>query len=128
MVNIPEELLYTETHEWVKVEGKNARVGITDYAQEALTEIVNIDFVASPGDAVEKGKAIVVLDSVKSSNEVYAPVSGRIVEINESLRSELEHINKDPYGRGWLAIIEIKDPNELKGLLNAEAYKKLIQQ
>lgn len=128
MVNIPEDLLYTESHEWVKIEGKNVKVGITDYAQEALSEIVNIDFVVEPESVVEKGKPIVILDSVKSSNEVYAPVSGRIFELNETLRSEPEWINKDPYGKGWLVVIEIANPDELNGLLSADAYRKLIQQ
>ncbi|MEM3397404.1 MAG: glycine cleavage system protein GcvH [Thermoplasmata archaeon] len=128
MSNVPEDLLYTESHEWVKVEGKNARMGITDYAQEALTEIVNIDFAVEPGTVVEKGKAIIVLDSVKSSNEVYAPVSGKVVELNEGLKNELENINKDPYGKGWLAVIEMTNPSETNGLLDANAYKKLIQQ
>ncbi|MCX8173860.1 MAG: glycine cleavage system protein GcvH [Thermoplasmata archaeon] len=128
MVNIPDDLLYTETHEWVKVEGKNARIGITDYAQEALTEIVNIDFAVEAGSNVKKGDGIVVLDSVKSSNEVYSPVTGKIVELNEGLKSELENINKSPYGSGWLAVIEVANPDELKVLLTAEAYRKLIQQ
>lgn len=128
MVNIPDNLLYTESHEWVKVEGNKARIGITDYAQEALTEIVNIDFAVEIGANVEKGKTIVVLDSVKSSNEVYAPVSGKIVDLNEGLKSELENINKDPYGKGWLVVIEIEKTEELKELLSAEAYKNLIQQ
>ncbi|MGC9059748.1 MAG: glycine cleavage system protein GcvH [Thermoplasmata archaeon] len=128
MVNIPDDLLYTESHEWAKIEGKRARVGITDYAQEALTEIVNIDFVVDVGAAVKKGNAIVVLDSVKSSNEVYAPLSGKIIELNTNLRNELEKINKDPYGSGWLAVIELENLEETKTLLNANAYRKMIQQ
>ena len=128
MSKVLQNLLYTESHEWLKVDGKLGRMGITDYAQEALTEIVNIDFVVDAGAVVKKGDAVAVLDSVKSSNEVYAPVSGKIVEINSGLKSALENINKDPYGSGWLVVIEITNPDETKQLLNAEQYTKLIQQ
>lgn len=128
MANIPEDLLYTESHEWVKVEENKARIGITDYAQEALTEIVNIDFMVETGVVIEKGMPIIVLDSVKSSNEVYSPVSGKVVELNEGLRNELENINKDPYGKGWLVVIEMTNLSEKNSLLDANAYRKLIQQ
>ncbi len=122
---VRDDLKYTETHEWVKLDGDKAKVGITDHAQSELTDIV---FVELPeiGKELNKGEEICVVESVKSVSEIYAPVSGKIVNVNKKLEDEPEIINKNPYDDGWLVELEIKDKSELDSLLDAEAYKKLI--
>jgi len=122
---VRDDLKYTETHEWVKLDGDKAKVGITDHAQSELTDIV---FVELPeiGKELNKGEEICVVESVKSVSEIYAPVSGKIVNVNKKLEDEPEIINKTPYDDGWLVELEIKDKSELDSLLDAEAYKKLI--
>jgi len=122
---VRDDLKYTETHEWVKLDGDKAKVGITDHAQSELTDIV---FVELPeiGKELNKGEEICVVESVKSVSEIYAPVSGKIVNVNKKLEDEPEIINNNPYDDGWLVELEIKDKSELDSLLDAEAYKKLI--
>jgi len=119
------DLKYTKDHEWVKVEGKLARVGITDHAQTELTEIV---FVELPGLGKEVGTGDVLgnVESVKTVSEVFAPVSGVVKEANGKLVDSPEFLNKDPYGQGWVAVLEMSDPSETSKLMSAEDYKKLL--
>ena len=118
-------LKYTDTHEWVKLQGDTAKVGITDHAQSELTDIV---FVELPeiGKEVEKGDELCVVESVKSVSELYAPVSGKIANVNRLLEESPETINGSPYDEGWLVEIELTDKAEIKDLLDADSYKKLI--
>lgn len=126
---IPEDLKYTTEHEWVKVGGDLpdgvARIGITDYAQEALGDIV---FVQLPeiGDTVEPGQTCGEVESTKSVSDLFAPISGKVVARNEDLDSTPESVNSDPYGAGWMIEIEIGDPSQLDGLLDAAAYQATI--
>jgi glycine cleavage system H protein len=128
LINMTEEvrdgLKYTDSHEWVKVKGSTALVGITDHAQSELTDIV---FVELPdlGKEVKKGDELCVVESVKSVSEIYAPVSGKITKINSELDDSPEIINKSPYDKGWLVEIEVRDKKELDSLLDVEAYKNL---
>jgi len=119
------DLKYTKDHEWVKVEGKLARVGITDHAQTELTEIV---FVELPGlgKEVNIGDVLGNVESVKTVSEVFAPLSGVVKEANGKLVDSPEFLNKDPYGQGWVAVIEMSDPSESSKLMSAEDYKKLL--
>ncbi len=122
---VRDDLKYTETHEWLKLEGDKAKVGITDHAQSELTDIVFVEF-PEIGKEVNKGDEICVVESVKSVSEIYAPVSGKIININKKLEDEPEIINKSPYDDGWLIELEIKDESQVNDLLDAQAYKKLI--
>ena len=121
---VRDDLKYTKSHEWVRVKGKQATIGITDHAQSELTDIV---FVELPpvGKEVKKGDELCVVESVKSVSEVYAPVTGKIVAVNQKLDDAPELINKSPYADGWIAEIEVKNPTEVTGLLDASAYKKI---
>ena len=118
-------LKYTDSHEWLKIDDKIAKVGITDHAQSELTDIV---FVELPeiGKEVKKGEELCVVESVKSVSEIYAPVTGRIANINKNLEDAPETINESPYDEGWLVEIEIEDESEVKKLLDAEDYKRMI--
>ena len=127
MTNVPNDLKYTQTHEWLKVEGKKGRMGLTDYAQHQLSDIVFVEFPAV-GRKVKKTEAIGVVESVKSVSDMASPVTGTVVEVNKSLTDNLEVISKDPYGKGWYAIIEISDPKEVNSLMDAAAYKKHIHE
>lgn len=122
----PEELKYTKEHEWLRLEdGRLARVGVTHYAQHQLGDVVFVELPAA-GDAVSAGQSIAVVESVKSVSDIYAPVSGRIVEVNSALEDQPELINEDPYGRGWIAVIEMDDPGQADRLLTAAEYKAHI--
>jgi glycine cleavage system H protein len=126
-VNIPEELKYTETSEWIRVEdGNKGRIGISDYAQKELTDIV---FVEPPKVDMEfnKGDEFGVVESVKAVADFYAPVSCKVIEINEKLIDTPELMNQEPYGEGWMALVEIKDPSELDGLKDAAAYTEHVK-
>ena len=125
-MNVPEELRYTADHEWVRVEGNRARVGITDYAQDALGDIVFVQ-LPDPGAAVTAGAAFSEVESTKSVSDVYAPVTGTVVEVNAELSDAPQRLNDDPYGEGWLCLIEITDASTLGELLDAAAYRKLIE-
>ncbi|HEY8463148.1 MAG TPA: glycine cleavage system protein GcvH [Bacillota bacterium] len=119
------DLKYTPDHQWVKVEGKRIRIGITDYAQQELGDIVFIDL---PGawERVDTKGVMVTIESVKSATDFHAPVSGEVVEVNEALKDSPELVNQDPYHQGWLVIIEPSHPQELKNLLTAAEYTALI--
>lgn len=125
MSEIRDDLRYTKTHEWVKIEGNRARVGITDHAQSELTDIV---FVELPeiGKEFSKGDEVCTIESIKSVAEVYAPLSGKIVDVNKDLENSPEKINQSPYDEGWLFEIEFKDYSEIDDLLSPEEYRKLI--
>lgn len=117
----PEELRYTEEHEWVKVEDGTARVGITDFAQDQLTDVVYVELPAED-ETFGAGDAMAVVESVKSVSDVYAPVAGTIVETNLDLESNPEFVNDDPYGDGWMVVIDMDDPSQVDDLLDAATY------
>ena len=124
-MNVPAELKYTKEHEWIRVEGEEAVVGITDYAQSQLGDIVFVE-CETVGDALEAGKTFGTIEAVKTVSDLYLPVAGEVLEFNEELEGEPELVNKDPYGKGWIVKIKISDETELDGLLNADAYKAII--
>ena len=124
-MNVPAELKYTKEHEWIRVEGEEAVVGITDYAQSQLGDIVFVE-CETVGDALEAGETFGTIVAVKTVSDLYLPVEGEVLEFNEELEGEPELVNKDPYGKGWIVKIKISDETELDGLLNADAYKAII--
>ncbi|GIW39946.1 MAG: glycine cleavage system protein GcvH [Candidatus Binatia bacterium] len=124
-MEFPEDVKYTREHEWVLVEENTATVGITDYAQDQLGEIVYVE-LPSVGDKVSKGDAFAVVESVKTVSDIYAPVSGTVVEVNEDLPDNPTLVNEDPYGDGWIVRIEMTDTTELDDLLTAEEYQAYI--
>ena len=119
------DLRYTKDHEWVKVEGSLARIGITDHAQTELTEIVFVELPNS-GKEVKVGDVLGNVESVKTVSEVFSPVTGAVTESNGKLIDSPELLNKDPYGQGWIAVIEMGNPSELSGLMSADDYKRLL--
>jgi glycine cleavage system H protein len=126
-MEFPEDLRYTEAHEWVKVEDGHCRVGITDYAQDALGDIVFVQLPDIGLEVVAKA-ACCEVESTKSVSEIYAPVSGTITAINESLGDEPERVNDEPYGHGWMFVIEMSDPEEVGALLDASTYRALVEE
>lgn len=124
-MNIPEQLRYTKDHEWISVEGAVATIGITEYAQGELGDIVYLD-LPDDVDEVAAGDTFGTIEAVKTVADMYAPVSGAIKELHTELNDSPETINSDPYGEGWIIRIEMSDPSELEGLLNAQAYAELI--
>lgn len=121
----PTELRYTKEHEWVLQEDGKVRIGITNYAQEELGDVVFVD-LPSEGDEVSAGDTFAVVESVKAVSDIYAPVSGRIVEVNQALEDQPELINEEPYGKGWIIVLEMNNSSELNSLLSAEEYKEHI--
>ena len=126
-MNIPTDLKYSREHEWVRVEGNLATIGITDYAQEELGDIVNVE-LPDEGDEIHKDEAFGAVESVKASSEVFSPVSGKIAEVNEPLMDAPEMINEDPYDEGWMVKVEISDSSELNDLMDAAGYEQYIQE
>ncbi len=124
-MNFPEDLKYTKDHEWIRVEGATGIIGITDFAQSELGDIVYVQ-LPSVGDSIEQGKSFGTVEAVKAVSDLYAPVSGIVKEINPTLTDHPEIINRDPYNDGWLIKIDIKNANELETLLTAEMYRSLI--
>jgi len=122
---VRDELKYTDTHEWVKIDKDIAKVGITDHAQEELTDIVFVE-LPEKGKKVEKGDELCVVESVKSVSEIYAPLSGEIIEVNAELEDSPETVNEKPYDKGWLVEIKISNKSEIDDLLDSEEYKKNI--
>jgi len=120
-----DDLKYTKEHEWIKIKGDVAVVGITDHAQAELTDIVFVE-LPEVGKEIKKGEELCVVESVKSVSEIYAPISGKIVKINDKLEDTPETVNESPYDDGWLVELEIKDKSEIGNLLDAESYKKMI--
>jgi glycine cleavage system H protein len=121
----PADLKYTKNDEWVRVDGDEAVMGITDYAQDQLSDIVFVEIVAFEGDSLERGETCAVVESVKAAADVYMPVSGEITAINEILADSPELINEDPFGEAWLLKIKMSNPGELGDLLDADGYKNL---
>jgi len=121
-MNILPDLVYTETDEWVKAEGKTATIGISDYAQDQLSDVVYVEYVVAVGDNISKGQQIATIESVKAAADVNSPVSGTVVAVNEGLPQSPELVNKDPFGQAWMVKIEMDEPNELTALMNSDAY------
>jgi glycine cleavage system H protein len=127
-MNIPTNLKFTESNEWVKVEGNIGTLGISDYAQNQLSDIVFAEIVLAVDDNVAKGESIATVESVKAAADVYSPVSGKVIAINEGLASAPDVINSDPYGAAWMVKVEMSVPAELNALMDAAAYEKFIQE
>jgi glycine cleavage system H protein len=127
-MNIPADLKFTKNDEWIRVEGKVGTVGISDYAQDQLSDIVFVEIVVAEGDVVKKGEACATIESVKAAADVYMPVSGKIVAINEALPDIPERVNSDPFGEAWMVKVEITDPAEVGDLLDPTGYAKLIEE
>jgi glycine cleavage system H protein len=123
-MDFPSDLKYTESDEWIRLEGKVATLGVTDYAQDQLSDLVFFEITAAVGEVVSKGQTIGAIESVKAAADLYSPVSGTLKEINESLASAPELVNSDPFGAGWMARVELSDPGELDGLMDSAAYQK----
>ena len=124
-MNVPAELKYTKEHEWIRVEGDEAFVGVTDYAQSQLGDIVFVE-CETVGDELEAGETFGTIEAVKTVSDLYLPISGEVLEFNSALEDEPELVNKTPYGDGWIIKIKVKDQAELEGLLSADAYKAII--
>jgi glycine cleavage system H protein len=118
----PKDLKYTKSDEWIRVEGNVGTVGITDYAQEQLSDVVYVEVTAGVGEAVQKGATAVSIESVKAAADVASPVTGKVIEINEGLPNTPELVNTDPFGNAWMLKVEIANPAELDGLMDAAAY------
>lgn len=123
-MNIPADLKYTKNDEWIKVEGNTGTIGITDYAQDQLSDIVFVEIIAEVGETLEQGAACATVESVKAAADVYMPVTGKVIAVNEQLPDKPEVVNSDPYGQAWMLKVEITNPQELDGLLDAAAYAK----
>ena len=126
-MNFPEDLKYTREHEWARVKGKRVVVGITEFAQDQLGDIVYVE-LPSVGDEVKKGEAFGVVESTKAVSDLFAPVSGKVVEVNDPLADAPETINEDPYEDGWMIVVEASDPRELGDLLDAAGYRKFVEE
>ena len=125
-MNLPEELRYSKEHEWVRVEGTRGVVGITDYAQDALGDVVYVQ-LPDAGLQVIANASIAEIESTKSVSEVYAPVTGTVVEVNGTLEDQPEQVNSDPYGAGWIFVVELAEPAEVDALLDAAAYRAFLE-
>lgn len=125
MSNVPDDLRYTSDHEWARVEGNRVRIGITDYAQDALGDVVFVR-LPEPGTSVDVGATFSEVESTKSVSDIYAPVAGTVVEVNTELADAPQRLNEDPYGDGWICIIEVAGDELPAGLMDAEAYRTLI--
>jgi len=125
-MNVPENLMYTDDHEWVLVDGNKGKIGITDYAQDALGDVVFVD-PPNIGESVSSGQTVSEVESTKSVSDIYAPLSGKIVEANSELDESPELLNSDPYGEGWIFIMEIDDQSSVETLLRPEQYRELIE-
>ena len=124
-MTIPDDLIYTESHEWIKREGENVRVGITDHAQSELTDVVYVELPKLERQVHAK-EPIAVVESVKAASDIYAPMKGTIVEANKALEADPGLINREPYGQGWIFVLKIENPDDLKNLKDASAYKMQI--
>lgn len=126
-MNFPTNVKYTDEHEWIRPEGEIAFVGITDYAQNQLGDIVFVD-VTTERETLEKGEVFGSIEVVKTVSDLFLPVGGEVLEINPALEEQPELVNKDPYGEGWIIKIKMSDPAELESLMDAEAYKQIINE
>lgn len=125
-MDTPSDLKYTEEHEWLRVDGDTVEIGITDYAQGELGDIVFVE-LPSVGDQIERGESFGTIEAVKAVSDLYAPITGKVTEINESLEDDPTVINRDPYGDGWMIKVEISDSSEIEKLLTADAYKNTVE-
>jgi glycine cleavage system H protein len=125
-MDIPTELRYSSDHEWVRVDGTTVTIGITQYAQDALGDVVFVE-MPDTGIGVAAGDSFSEVESTKSVSDIYAPITGSVIEVNAALEAQPELLNSDPYGEGWICRIEIADPSELDGLMDAEAYRALTE-
>ena len=125
-MNVPEDLRYSSDHEWARTDAGRLRVGITDYAQDALGDVVFVD-LPTPGATVEAGGLVGEVESTKSVSEIYAPVAGEVVAVNDALSEAPEQLNADPYGEGWICEIAPSDPSAVDALLDAAAYRQLTE-
>jgi glycine cleavage system H protein len=122
-MQFPQDLRYTKNDEWIRVEGDQGAIGITDYAQDQLSDIVFVEMTVAPGEQAAKGAACATIESVKAAAEVYLPVGGTVTRLNEDLPKNPEQVNRDPFGAAWMVQIKIANPAELKDLLDAAAYE-----
>jgi len=123
---VPEDRLYTKEHEWISIDGKKAKVGVTDHAEEQLGDIVYIELPKKGGN-VKQMTPCGVIESVKAVSEIYAPVSGTVIEVNSTLNDHPEKVNQDPYGEGWMFVVEMSNPSEVSSLLKAPDYLGLVK-
>jgi glycine cleavage system H protein len=126
-MDYPENLSYTSEHEWALAEGDRVRVGITDFAQDALGDVVYVD-IPEEGTEVQAGEAFGEVESTKSVSDLFSPVSGKVAERNARLADNPELINQDPYGEGWIIVVDMADSSQLEGLMNAQAYRRLVEE
>ena len=126
MANFPTDLKYTKTHEWLRLEGDVATIGITDFAQGELSDIVYVEITAV-GKTIKREEPLGTIEAVKAVSDLYSPVSGQVIEANGSLKDSPANVNKDPYGEGWMAKVKVSDPSELKSLLDSVAYAELAR-
>ncbi|MGH9244220.1 MAG: glycine cleavage system protein GcvH [Acidimicrobiales bacterium] len=126
-MNVPEDLRYSQDHEWAKLEDGRVRIGITDYAQDALGDVVYVQ-LPEVGATVASGESFSEVESTKSVSDIYAPVGGTVAEVNTDLADAPQRLNEDPYGEGWICVIEVDDASQIEELLDAEAYRALIEE
>jgi len=126
-MNFPEDLKYTRDHEWARVKGNRVTVGITDFAQDQLGDVVYVE-LPDVGDTVKKGEAFGVVESTKAVSDLFAPVSGKVVEVNDPLGDAPETINDDPFEEGWMIVVELASPSDLDDLMDAAAYEKFVEE
>lgn len=126
-MNLPKELRYSEEHEWVKEEGENIRIGITDFAQSELGDIVFVE-LPEVGDEVEADEPFGSVESVKTVSELYSPVSGKVIAVNEELDDNPEYVNESPYEKAWMIVVELSDKNELDALMTVDQYEKMVKE
>jgi len=127
-MNLPENLKYTKDHEWVRLEGEEAYIGITDFAQSELGDIVYVDVSVGEGDTVDADEVFGSVEAVKTVSDLFMPVTGELLEINEGLEDAPEKVNEDPYGEGWMIKIKPENPADLENLLTAEGYREIVAQ
>ena len=127
-MQFPEDLKYTERDEWVRVEAETGSIGVTDYAQDQLSDVVYVEITADIGDTVAKGEMFGLIESVKAAADVYMPITGTLTEVNEALIDTPELINSDPYGQAWMVKFELSDPAELNDLMDSGAYEKYVEE
>ncbi len=124
-MKLPEDLKYTKDHEWVKIEGEQATVGVTDFAQSELGDIVFVE-IETEGENLDQEEVFGTVEAVKTVSDLFMPLSGKVAEVNEKLESEPEIVNQDPYGEGWMVKIDLSDPSEVEGLMSAAEYKEMV--
>lgn len=127
-MDYPADLKYTENDEWIRIEGETAVVGITDYAQDQLSDVVYVEYTVDIGEDVDQGDSFAAVESVKAAADVYSPVAGTVVGLNDDLLGSPELVNTDPYGEAWMVQVEIASPDELEGLMDSDAYERYCEE